>query len=85
MYAGDDLDEPDNMWVYAAHGGEAQYVEGVLQGIVAVDPACIGRSGCKGGLSRRAKEGRDKMARSQREKKHFNKREDLIPTVNLPW
>ena len=30
--------------------GQAHYVEGVLQGVVGVDPVCIGGSVCNGGL-----------------------------------
>ena len=42
--------EPDNMRVYAGHGGANLVLEGVLHGVVGVDPVCIGRRVCKGGL-----------------------------------
>ena len=41
--------EPDNESMLHVMG-KAQYVEGVLQGVVGVDPVCIGGSVCKGRL-----------------------------------
>ena len=42
--------EPDSMEVYAACGETSQVCIRVLQGVVGVDPVCIGGTACNGGL-----------------------------------
>ena len=64
--------------------GQAQYVEGVFQGIVGVDAYEATWSG----RSRGGEEGQDKRVRSQRDKKVLQEereRESATQTGNQPW